>query len=575
VQTALRVLASGGVVAIKGLGGYHLACNATDEAAVALLRRRKGRGDKPLAVMAADLETAQRYAWIDADEAALLAGRVRPIVLLRKRAGTNLAEQVAPGASSLGVMLPYTPLHELLFHLPGEEATAPLLVMTSGNLSEEPISWRDDDALVRLAPLVDGFLLHDRPIHVPCDDSVVRLVQGQMLPIRRGRGYAPLPLAFPGEGPPLLAVGADLKSSFCLAQDGHAILSQHIGDMGNLPTYIAFSHAVAHLQTLFRIEPQLLVCDAHPGYLSTRWAHEYAGERPIVRVQHHHAHIAALLAEQRAARNPAAAPTDAPIIGFCWDGTGYGSDGAIWGGETLVANCRSYQRRAHLRYTPLPGGDAAVQRPYRAALAHLWAAGIGWEANLPPVAACPPLERGMLLHQLENNLHTVQTSSMGRLFDAVAALLGVRQTVTYEGQAAVELESLLPPGIGPRLHHLDSKGCAFAVMLQDGVLVCDPGPLLRSLAEGVLAGAPVQNLAVAFHAALVQLIVQVSRTLGAETGIAQVGLSGGVFQNVTLLAGAVTALSAQGFRVLVHRTTPPNDGGIALGQAMIAAARIN
>lgn len=574
VHHALRVLAAGGTVAIKGVGGYHLACVATDAAAVTQLRLRKGRADKPLAVMAADLETARRYAWIDDDEAALLTGRARPIVLLRKRDGADLAPQVAPGNSSIGIMLPYTPLHELLFHMPGTDA-APLLVMTSGNLSEEPIVWRDDEALSLLAPLVDGFLLHDRPIHVACDDSVMRLQQGQPLPIRRGRGYAPMPLALALGGPPLLAVGADLKASFCLAQDGHAILSQHIGDMGNLSTYTAFGRAVTHLESLFRIEPEVIARDAHPGYLSTRWAQEYAGERPVVAVQHHHAHIASLVAEQLAAGNPAALPGNAPIIGFSWDGTGYGTDGAIWGGETLIVTFGGFERRAHLRYTPMPGGDAAVQRPYRTALAHLWAAGMEWAASLPPVAACPPFEQALLRRQLESGLHCVPSSSMGRLFDAVAALLGVRQMVTYEGQAAIELESLLPAGIGLRLRDYDRPGCAFAVTDQDGVLLCDPGPLVRWVAAGVLAGMPAQELAAAFHAALVQLIVQVSCTLRAQTGIMHVGLSGGVFQNVPLLTGAAAALADHGFRVLVHRAVPANDGGVALGQAAIAAARIS
>ena len=591
LRCARQVLAAGGIVAIKGLGGFHLACNAADDRAVALLRERKRRQGKPLAVMAADLDTARRYVAVDAEEAALLTGRARPIVLLRKRAGAPaaerhaasvtydgepaavLSEQVAPGNGYLGVMLPYTPLHELLFHLPGEQAGFDVLVMTSGNLSEEPIAWRDEDAVARLDPLVDGFLLHNRPIHTPCDDSVVRVFGGRELPIRRARGYAPMPVPLAEAAPPLLAVGADLKSSFCLAQGGHAILSQHIGDMGNLETYTAFGHAVEHLQTLFRLQPELLVCDAHPGYLSTRWAQEHSGGRPLLPVQHHHAHIAALLAEQ--AGDSRSAPSSEPIIGFSWDGTGYGADGAIWGGEVLVANCAGFVRRAHLRYVPLPGGDAAVRRPYRTALAHLWAAGIEWDARLPPVAASSPPELALLRRQLETGVQTVPTSSMGRLFDAAASLLGVRQAASYEAQAAIELESLLPSGPHSPLTVTDVSPYLLELQQQDGVIVCDPRLLLRRLAADVLAGRPRPELAAVFHAALVQLIVQLSLTLRAETGIERVGLSGGVFQNVTLLASAAAALRRRNFHVLIPRYAPPNDGGIALGQAAVAAAQMH
>ena len=583
LRNARRVLAAGGIVAVKGLGGYHLACNAADATAVARLRERKGREGKPLAVMAANLETARRYVSIDDDEAALLSGRARPIVLLRKRNGIALAAQVAPGNAYLGVMLPYTPLHELLFYLPESArpeaephvtASFDLLVMTSGNLSEEPIAWRDDDALARLLPLVDGCLLHDRPIHTPCDDSVVRVFAGGELPLRRGRGYAPAPLLLAQTGPPLLAVGADLKSSFCLLQGAHAILSQHIGDMGNLLTYTAFGHAVQHLQELFRIEPAVLACDAHPGYLSTRWAQEHSAGRPVVPVQHHHAHIAALLAETAARTGGKLDAGDEPVIGFSWDGTGYGTDGAIWGGEVLLANCAGFVRRAHLRYTPLPGGDAAVRRPYRSALAHLWAAGVAWEPQLPPVAACPPAELAALRRQLQTGLGTVPTSSMGRLFDAVASILGVRQVVSYEAQAALELEALLPPGIGPQLPSLARADFAVALAADSNAIICDPAPLLHRIAAGVGAGQPQVELVIGFYAALVQLIERLSLALRAETGINRVGLSGGVFQNTALLAGAVAGLRRHNFDVLVHRFAPPNDGGLALGQAAIVAAQV-
>jgi hydrogenase maturation protein HypF len=405
---------------------------------------------------------------------------------------------------------------------------------------------------------------------------VVRVFGGCELPIRRGRGYAPAPLLLAQAGPSLLAVGADLKSSFCLLQGEHAVLSQHIGDMGNLATYAAFGHAVQHLQELLRIAPAVLACDAHPGYLSTRWAQEHSAGRPVVPVQHHHAHIAALLAETARAGG-AAGNLDAggePVIGFSWDGTGYGTDGAIWGGEVLLANCAGFERRAHLRYTPLPGGDAAIRRPYRSALAHLWAAGVEWEPALPPVMACPPAELAALRRQLQTGFGVVQTSSMGRLFDAVASLLGVRQVVSYEAQAALELEALLPQGLGPQLASLAQADFAVTLLPYHNVIICDPAPLLHRIAAGVQAGQPRVELAIGFYAALVQLIERLSRMLRTETGVNRVGLSGGVFQNTTLLAGAVAGLHRHDFDVLVHRFAPPNDGGLALGQAAIVAAQM-
>ena len=576
IAQAQRALRDGKVLAVKGLGGYHLACNAADEQAVALLRIRKGRGGKPFAVMGAGLAAARRIAFVNAEEEKILTSGAHPIALLRKRPGTALAPNVAPGNGYLGVMLPYTPLHELLFADLGGGVPLDVLVMTSGNLSEEPIVWRDEDALSKLDPLVDAFLLHDRPIHVPCDDSVVRIVEGRELPIRRARGYAPMPVRMPelqqaGGAPDLtiLAAGADLKAAFCLAQGRHAVLSQHIGDMGSMETYAAFTRAVNHVQDLFHLQPDVVACDAHPGYLSTRWAHEYAQGRRIVAVQHHHAHIAALLAEQGAATGA----SDEPVIGFSFDGTGYGTDGAIWGGEVLLAGYASFDRRAHLRYVPLPGGDAAVQRPYRTALAHLWAAGVEWLPELPPVAACPPEERLLLQRQLARGFNCVPTSSMGRLCDAVAALAGVCQTATYEAQAAIELEAL---AVGDTLlsTELAGSGYEFGLQESDGVTIVDPAPLIRRVVGDVLQGRPPGQIATLFHAALASLIVRLAHDLRGRTGIGRVALSGGVFQNVVLLRTAVHELRRIGFTVYVHHHVPPNDGGIALGQAAIAARQL-
>jgi hydrogenase maturation protein HypF len=562
---------------VKGLGGYHLACNAADSDAVALLRTRKERGGKPFAVMAADLAAVQRIALVDADEAKIMVSGAHPIVLLRKRPGAALAANVAPGNGYIGVMLPYTPLHELLFSDIGAGAPLDVLVMTSGNLSEEPITWRDEDALARLNPLADAFLLHDRPIHVPCDDSVVRMFEGHELPVRRARGYAPLPVSLPGRmtsggrlSRALLATGADLKSTLCLLQGQHAVLSQHIGDMGNVETYDAFTRAAEHLQRLFRIEPDVLVCDAHPGYLSTRWAHDHAQGRPVVTVQHHHAHIAALLAEGGAA----AGTGDEPVIGFSFDGTGYGTDGAIWGGEVLLADCAAFDRRVHLHYVPLPGGDAAVQRPYRTALAHLWAAGVDWLPALPPVAACSPDERALLLRQLETGFNCAATSSVGRLYDAVAALAGVCQVATFEAQAAIELEALAPNSLVVDPTELAQVGYEFHYVESGGTTIVDAAPLIRQIAADMISGRSAGWIAVHFHGALAHMIVRVASKVRKDTGLGRVALSGGVFQNVVLLSAAVGGLRRAGFTVLVHQRVPSNDGGLALGQAVIAARQL-
>ena len=425
-------LHAGNLVAIKGIGGFHLACDAYNDAALQLLRERKGRVDKPFAVMVRDVETALRFVEMDASEKALLTSKERPIVLLKKKS-SRLSALIAPGNEYLGVMLPYSPLHYLLL-----ESALDALVMTSGNYSNEPIIKDNDEALQHLATLADAFLLHNRDIHVQCDDSVLRVFAGHELPIRRSRGYAPFPVRLPFSLPPVLAVGGELKSTFCLVKDDCAFMSQHLGDMENLETLQSFEKSLEQMQAIFRVTPEIIAADNHPRYLSAQWANNHRGSRQLISVQHHHAHIAAVLAENQW-------NGDAPVISFSFDGTGYGTDGAIWGGEVLLADYRTFQRVAHLRYAPLPGGDASIKRPYRTALAYLWQAGIDWDEALPSVAACSLSERKILQQQLEKKLNTAQTSSMGRLFDAVAALAGVRQTVTYEAQAAIEFEALAAP----------------------------------------------------------------------------------------------------------------------------------
>ncbi|MEO3757478.1 carbamoyltransferase HypF [Mycobacterium sp. B14F4] len=547
LREARRLLRDGGVLAVKGVGGYHLACDAADDNAVATLRSRKRRGAKPFAVMAADLATAQAIAEVDPVSAAMLSGPARPIALLPRRSSAAVADSVAPHNPDLGVMLPYAPLHTLLFGLDGDEPGPQVLVMTSGNLGGEPICYTDDDALERLSHLADGWLLHDRAILVPCDDSVMRAD----MPVRRSRGYAPLPIALPVAVAPTLAVGGDLKNTMAVADGKYAWLSQHIGDMDDLATLSAFDSAQQHLQRLTGVDPQLLVADAHPLYRSTAWAHRNAAGRPVRTVQHHHAHIAAVMAEHGMNGTE-------QVLGFAFDGTGYGPDGAVWGGEVLLADYKGYRRLAQLKYVPLPGGDVSVLRPYRMALAHLWSAGLPWEPDLPPVRACPADEQKVLRHQLETGLACAPTSSMGRLFDAVSALVGVRQVVAYEAQAAIELE-----GLSRRCDGLD--GYRFTVDHGQSPALIDPAAVLASVVDDVRAGVAPGVVGARFHRAVAALILELASTCRGY----RIALSGGVFQNALLLRLARTALTDNGFDVITHRQVPPNDGGIALGQLIL------
>ena len=576
VQT---MLAAGKIVAIKGLGGFHLACDATNDDAVAELRRRKGRMDKPFALMAPSIEAIERFCKVTPEERALLQSKEHSIVLLGKRvfepassrahpewtrnevkreskdalAMTKISEHIAPGQSTLGVMLPYTPLHELLFQ-PSALGPHPL-VMTSGNYSEEPIATDNDDALARLAPLADAFLLHNRDIHIRCDDSVVRVFKATELPLRRSRGYAPFPVKLPFTVPTILAVGAELKNTFCVTRENYAFLSHHIGDLENYETLRSFEAGITHFERLFRIRPGIIAYDLHPNYLATRYALERA-ERDgltLIGVQHHHAHIAACLAEH-------GLRGDQPVIGVAFDGTGYGTDGAIWGGEFLIADLRGFERAAHLDYMPLPGGDAATRYPYRIALSYLSQAGIGWDDDLAPVKAANPIEQAAVRKQIESNLNTFPTSSMGRLFDAVASICGVRQSVNYEGQAAIEFEALAD----------ESEDQMYAFKIEpDRVKMSG---VIRAIVADIRSGVPTSVISARFHNGLAQLVLEMCDTIRRERGLNEVALSGGVWQNVTLLHKTLDRLRADHFTVHVHRLVPPNDGGLALGQALIAAA---
>ncbi|MGI5412286.1 carbamoyltransferase HypF [Streptomyces chartreusis] len=565
IAAARVMLARGAILAVKGLGGYHLACDATNAGAVSLLRRRKARGDKPFAVMARAASDVEHLVRLVPEERRLLEGPARPVVLLRRRpdpaysqGAPRPAEAVAPGSPDLGVMLPYTPVHHLLLGLPGDPDGPRLLVMTSGNVSGEPIVTDDDEALERLAHLADGWLTHDRPIHVPCDDSVVRVCDAEPLVLRRSRGYAPLPLTLPLPVRPALATGGDLKNAFCLGEGRQAWLSAHIGDMDDLATQGAFERAVEQLESITGVRPLSLACDRHPGYRSARWADRNAAGRTVVRVQHHHAHIAAAMAEH-------GLDGTRPVIGVAFDGTGHGDDGAVWGGEFLLADYAGFTRFGHLAYVPLPGGDTAVRRPYRMALAQLRAAGLDWSGDLPCTAACPPDELRLLQRQLERDLNCVPTSSMGRLFDAVSSLAGVCHRAGYEAQAAVELEAaaLEAPADDP---------IAYAFALGGGEPVrADSAPVIAAIVRDLREGHTAATVAARFHRGVAGLVHALCRRARERHGLDTVALTGGVFANTLLSSACAAALREDGFTVLRHRLVPPGDGGLALGQLMVAA----
>ncbi len=546
------------MAAIKGLGGFHLACDAASARAVATLRRRKRREGKPFALMAADLQAIARYAELDPAERALLGSAARPVVLLRQRPDAPVAPGVAPGRDRLGFMLPYTPLHHLLL-APGETGAGPAptaLVMTSANLSDEPIAHTNAEARTRLAPLADWLLLHDRPIHIRCDDSVATTFRGAPYLLRRSRGHAPLPLELPFTAPPLLATGGELKNTFCLTRDRRAFLGHHIGELAYHETLLAFEQGVEHLARLFRIEPTLVVHDLHPDYQATRWAEQYAAAAglPTLAVQHHHAHLAACLADHGRA-------LDTRAIGVCLDGTGHGPDGVIWGGEVLVGGYADCHRALHLRACPLPGGDAAARHPWRMALAWLREMDLPWRDDLAPVRAATAPEREILATQLARGINTPRTTSMGRLFDAAAALAGLSPSVRYEAQAACELEAAADR----------RQAGAYPFTIADHQI--DPRPALAALVDDVRGGVPLGTVAARFHHGVAAMVGDACEHARQAHGLTTVALSGGVWQNLLLLELAVARLEAAGFTVLVHRRVPANDGGLALGQAAVAAAR--
>ncbi|MFZ2448726.1 MAG: carbamoyltransferase HypF [Syntrophobacteraceae bacterium] len=558
VEKAVALLDSGAILAVKGLGGFHLAVKATDEAAVARLRGRKIREEKPFAVMFSSMDEIRRHCLADEAEEALLVGSSRPIVLLSRRAdvvgGPAMAEGVAPKNRFLGAFLPYTPLHFLLF----EGAPYKALVMTSGNQSDEPIVMENTDARDHLRGIADYFLLHDRDIYMRCDDSVTRVLAGKPRPMRRARGYVPVPVFLKDAGPSVLGTGAELKNSVCLTRGNEAFLSQHIGDLENLETLRSFEHTIRHLERILDIRPELIVHDLHPDYLSTQWA--LGRERPPrLAVQHHHAHIAAVMAERG---------LDGPVIGLALDGTGYGTDGTIWGGEVLEVDGAGFSRLGHFRHVLLPGGAKAIKEPWRMALSYLWSIDPeNIDTRFADLFATRPAgERKIILQMLARGLNSPVTSSCGRLFDAVAALCGIRDTVSYEGQAAIELEQAIEPDAG----YYEGK-----ITRRDGeAFIVDPFEMVEAVVDDVRRDLPVGIISARFHNGMVRLLAEAARVAAEISGIKTIALSGGVFQNAYLSERLEKELSGLGLDVYAHVEVPANDACIALGQAFIGLRKL-
>jgi hydrogenase maturation protein HypF len=547
---AAELISAGYILAIKGLGGFHLVVDATNDDAVERLRDRKHREEKPLAVMSADLATVESYAKMSPPEAELLVSIQRPIVLLEKRLPEKLAFSVAPRNRYYGVMLPYTPLHELLMAR-GFMA----LVMTSGNVSEEPIAIDNTEAFGRLAAIADYFLVHDRQIYLRSDDSIVRHAGDRMRPIRRSRGFVPMPVFLKAPVPQVLACGAELKNTICMTKGRQAFVSQHIGDLENPATEAFFRMTIAHLQRILDIEPEMIACDLHPDYLSTQWARTRS-DLPLIQVQHHHAHIAACMAEHH---------LDGPVIGLAFDGTGLGTDRTVWGGEVLMADYSGFRRAAHLVAVPMPGAAAAIKAPWRMALSyldHTFGTGL-WDLDLPWLQSVDRAQAQIVARMCARGVNAPLTSSLGRLFDAVAAILGLRGKVAFEGQAAMELEMIAEPGETDRyaLTWSDDDPRQIAV-----------APIIAGVVEDIRRGMPAFVISAKFHNTIVHGVAELCDALRKDIQIDRVVISGGCFQNKRLQEGLRSVLTSGGFKVYCHRHVPTNDGGIALGQAMIAAA---
>ncbi len=553
ITTASELLKKGKIIAVKGLGGFLLACDATSKEAVSRLRQRKNRPSKPLAIMAASLDEARQYCHINNKEAELLAATGSPIVLMKWKENSSIVEDTAPGLKYLGVMLPYTPLHHILLR----RAELPL-VMTSGNLSEEPIAKDNDEAIRRLGGIADYFLMHNRDIYARYDDSVMLVENDKPQFARRARGYAPYPVSLTFKSRQILGCGAEEKNTFCLTRDNFAFVSQHIGDMENMETLEHFINTIELYKKLFRTEPVIIAHDLHPEYLPTKYAKETVVEHKnikLVGVQHHHAHIASCMADNG---------LDEPVIGVSFDGTGYGSDGHIWGGEFMTADYQQFTRTAHLEYLPLPGGALAIKKPYRTTIGYLHALSIKPDMKLPFLENISATEIDVIKNQVDKSINTPLTSSMGRLFDAVAALTGVRGIIEYEAQAAIDLE-MLAATAG------DENGLyPFSTVEQDGITIIKIRDLIATIIEDIYGAVPGAVIAARFHNTVARMILDLCQLISGETGIRKVALSGGVFQNRLLLRKTIARLESVDLEVYTHRQVPCNDGGISLGQVVIA-----
>ena len=550
VRRTATLLKQGAILAIKGLGGFHLAVDAGNTDAVAALRRRKHRKEKPMAVMSFNLANIRKYAVVGPAEEELLTSFQRPVVLLKKIEPNPISELVAPKNRYFGAMLPYTPLHYLIL---SHGFTA--LVMTSGNLSEEPIAIDNDDAFQRLSGIADYFLIHNRDIYLRSDDSIVKRSAHATRFIRRSRGYVPVPVFLKKTVPPILACGAELKNTVCLTQKNQAFLSQHIGDLENLSAHEFFTSTINHMKQILDITPEMVAYDLHPGYLSTRYAEGLTGIKKV-QVQHHHAHIVSCMAENL---------MDGTVIGLSFDGTGYGTDGNIWGGEILVADLKTCRRAGHLAYIPMPGGDAAAKEPWRMAASYLYHTfgDAFWDLNLPVLKGIDEKQIKVMVEMIQKQVNTPVTSSLGRLFDGIAAIIGIRNRVSFEGQAAMELEMLAEKRMTASYDYDWKSGDIHRILFQ---------PIIRGVANDMQKGVAPSEISGKFHSTLVGLFSELCSTIGKETGLNRVVLSGGAFQNSLLLTGLIQTLTRNNFEVFTHTLVPPNDGGIALGQAMVAAA---
>jgi hydrogenase maturation protein HypF len=553
VTAACQLLREGKILAIKGLGGFHLACDALNPEAVSELRARKYREYKPFALMVRDIEMARQLCHVDDDEAKLLSSGLRPIVLLKKRADCPAAESVAPNQTRHGVMLPYTPLHHLLVAESGL-----VLVMTSGNISSEPIVYRDDEGLKRLQKIADYYVIHDRQIHIRTDDSVARIWRNRPTVLRRSRGYVPFPLLIPSRfEKQILACGAELKNTFCLTRDNFAFMSHHIGDLENAETLASFESGIEHFKRIFSIHPDVVTYDLHPDYLSTKYALGLP-DLPKIGVQHHHAHAVSCMGDNG---------IEGEVIGVSFDGTGYGADGRIWGAEFLVCDESGYQRAAHLEYAPLPGGEQAIKEPWRIAASYLYKV-FGDQMLRLGIDFVQRLDQHKwttIRKMIDQGINTPQTSSAGRLFDAVSALIGIRQQAYYEGQAAIELEAAAGEADGAYAFEIAESENGLSILL---------APMIRGIVEDLSSGTAVSALSARFHNTIADIILDVCLKIRKSHGLNRVVLSGGVFQNVRLLDRTFDLLSGNDFAVYTHHRVPTNDGGIALGQALIANAQI-